>query len=110
MKHHICDLSRPFFSQDPGTICSDLGLCNSSKNIVPAVPIKLAAVPLKPAPVKTLLSAAPIPVLILAKEVKKAKPAKSPKASLQCTLCEFVMKELDGLLKDQETEVCYELD
>jgi len=89
-----------FFQADPKQVCSALGLCDSKKSKkVDAKPITLA-LPLKNH-LKTILA----PVLVAAKPKPAVIESKPLKASGECILCEFVMKELDGILQKNATKV-----
>lgn len=55
---------------------------------------------------KIFFPMAPGPVLIGAEKQAKAKPVDTPpKVSVECVVCEFMMKELDGILGENATKV-----
>ena len=93
---------RLFFAQDPPSLCAALGLCNSTKKVIQAAQLKPSKalgshlfLPLAPAQVKI------VDTVSLGNAVKHI----TPKGGEECVLCEFIMKELDGILGDNATEV-----
>ena len=97
-------LKTHFSFQDPASICAEIGLCNSTKKVISAVLLE-PAVMFAPKP-KIFFPMAPGPVLIGAEKQAKAKPVDTPpKVSVECVVCEFMMKELDGILGENATKV-----
>lgn len=76
-------------SQDPTTLCTELGLCNSTMRAVGV---------LEPS---RLVPAAKIT------PVAETKKIQSPQAGPECIICEFAMRELDSMLGDNATKVSY---
>ena len=89
-----------FFQADPKQVCTALGLCDSKKSKKVDAKLVARALPLKNH-FKTILA----PVLVAAKLKPAVIKSKPLKASAECILCEFVMKELDSILQENATKV-----
>ena len=81
-------------------MCTALGLCDSKKSNKVDAKLVTSSLPLKNH-LKTILA----PVLVAAKPKHTVIKSKSIKASDECILCEFVMKELDSILQENATQV-----
>ena len=81
-------------------MCTALGLCSSMKSNKVDAELVSSALPLK-THLKTILA----PVLVAAKPNAAVIKSKPFKASAECILCEFIMKELDTILKENATKV-----
>lgn len=88
------------FQADPKQVCTELGLCTSMKSKKADAKLVTSALPLKNH-LKTILA----PVLVAAKPPATVIKSKPFKATAECILCEFIMKELDGILKENATKV-----
>lgn len=84
---------------DPKQVCTALGLCDSKKSKKVDAKLVTSSLPLKNH-LKTILA----PVLVAAKPKHTVIKSKSIKASAECILCEFVMKELDSILQENATQ------
>ncbi|XP_030626295.1 prosaposin isoform X3 [Chanos chanos] len=88
--------------QQPKDICERAGFCSGVDRVVPMVDLVAA----KSAPADAI----PAVKMFPATKVEKAtvgKPAKTlvrARDSPQCTICEFVMKEVDDLLEEERSE------
>lgn len=81
-------------------MCTALGLCDSKKSKKVDAKLVTSSLPLKNH-LKTILA----PVLVAAKPKPAVIKSKPVKASAECILCEFVMKELDSILQENATQV-----
>lgn len=88
------------FQDDPKQVCTALGLCSSKKSNKVDAKLVTSALPLKNH-LKTILA----PVLVAAKPSAAVIKSKPFKASGECILCEFIMKELDTILQENATKV-----
>ncbi|XP_071337336.1 prosaposin isoform X2 [Trachinotus anak] len=91
-------------SMQPKDICVHAGFCTAAlKKSIPL--LKLQAAMTLPA-AKTVPTAKAVPALKLfpATKMESAKPMVRVRDSPQCAICEFVMKQLEGMLEDQTTE------
>ncbi|XP_046721684.1 prosaposin isoform X3 [Silurus meridionalis] len=115
---HQCDLMGPEFadickqyvgqyaplilqqlmSMQPKDICCRAGFCDSTPEFVPLMNL----FPAKSIPVEKTIPAAK---LVKASSLKPAtQKMVRARESPQCAICEFVMKELEGMIQDQKTE------
>ena len=81
-------------------MCTEVGLCNSKKSKKADAELVTSALPLKNH-LKTILA----PVLVAAKPKATVINSNPLKASAECILCEFIMKELDSILQENATKV-----
>ncbi|XP_008320512.1 prosaposin isoform X2 [Cynoglossus semilaevis] len=84
-------LVEQLMSMQPKEICVNAGFCDAVKESIPMM--KLQAAKMLPA-VK----------LVPATKMESAKPLVRVRDSPTCAICEFVMKQLEAMLKDQTTE------
>ncbi|XP_076831086.1 prosaposin [Brachyhypopomus gauderio] len=86
-----------FMSMQPKDICSRAGFCSSGPASVPM----LALVAAKTIPLLKTLPATRVVEPAVLKPAKKMVRAREPP---QCAICEYVMKELEGMIQDHTTE------
>ncbi|XP_069546259.1 prosaposin [Brachyistius frenatus] len=84
-------------TMQPKDICTHFGFCPAAKKFVPM--LKLQAAKAVPA-----VEAVPAAKLFPATKVDSAKAMVRVRDSPTCSICEFVMKELEATLQDQTTE------
>ena len=81
-------------------MCSELGLCSAKdKNVV------MAQLLSKALPMQKNLGAIFMPGPVIVKPKPVVVRRTHVRASAQCTICEFAMRELDGILKENSTKV-----
>lgn len=88
------------FQADPKQVCTALGLCASEKS--KKVDAKLITSSL---PLKNHLKSIMAPALVAAKPEPTVIKSKPYRASPDCILCEFIMRELDSILQKNATKV-----
>ncbi|CAL8257834.1 unnamed protein product [Lota lota] len=82
-------------SMEPKDVCTHVGFCSASK---------------KSSPMMKLQPAKAIPALLIpatkvdSEASKQVKPMVRALDSPQCAICEFMMKEVEGMLEDETTE------
>ncbi|XP_037638251.1 prosaposin isoform X1 [Sebastes umbrosus] len=88
--------------QAPKDICTAAGFCSAMKKSVPMLKLQAAKI-LTAAKVIPALKLVPATKVVSATD-KSAKPMVRVRDSPKCAICEFVMKQLEDMLKDQKTE------
>ncbi|XP_074531978.1 prosaposin [Halichoeres trimaculatus] len=93
-------------SMQPKDICAHAGFCAEMKKSVPMIMLK-AAKTVPAAKIEPLAKSVPALKLIPATKVQPATEKKHMvrvRDSPKCSICEFVMKEMEDMLEDQATE------
>ncbi|XP_059929337.1 prosaposin isoform X1 [Gadus macrocephalus] len=82
-------------SMEPKDVCTHVGFCPASIKSTPMMKLQ----PARAVPLQKL-----VPATKLDSALKQAKPMVRNKEAPQCAVCEFVMKEVEGMLEDETTE------